>query len=68
VRAAVSCDESDVYLRVGERFDTATGYALPGGGIEVPIGGRVRFLTEVRLNVAPTSAIVRPSAGLTIGF
>ena len=66
--ALVSCDEPDVIARRRERNDGTDGYALVGGGVEVPLGSRLAFVADLRVSVAPVSVLVRPSAGLSFTF
>ena len=68
VRALVSCDEPDVIDRRRERNDGTDGYALVGGGVEVSITPRVSLVADLRMSLAPTSLLVRPGVGVSIGF
>lgn len=64
----VSCEEPDVRERHRERFTSLSGYLLVGGGIEVPLGRRVRLAPEVRAHLAVTSVILRPAVAVIVNF
>jgi hypothetical protein len=66
--ALVSCDEPDVVERRRERNDGTDGYALLGGGVEIPVGSRVRIVGDVRFSLAPVSVLVRPAVGVAFTF
>jgi hypothetical protein len=68
VRAVVSCSEPDVRERLRERFTSLSQYVVGGVGVRLALGSRVRFVPELRMHAAPTSVIVRASAGIAVEF
>jgi hypothetical protein len=68
VPALVSCDEPDVYDVRREKNVGRDGYLLAGGGVEVPLTPHVAVVADLRVNLAPVSALVRPSAGVAVRF
>lgn len=66
--ALVSCDEPDaIYVR-RDRNVGKGGYLLAGGGMEIPVTPRLSVVADVRVNLAPASVLVRPSAGVALRF
>jgi hypothetical protein len=68
VPTIVDCSESDVRERRRQHFTGTTEYVVGGAGLEVPLWRRLRLTPEVRVHVAPTSAIVRSAVGLMVDF
>ena len=68
VRSFVSCAEPDVIERVDERRISNSGFFLLGGGLEIPIKGRVSVVADLRLSLAPAALLVRPGVGVAFGF
>ena len=64
----VSCDEPDIISRRRERNDGTDGYLLAGGGVEWLMTRRFGLVADVRLSLAPVSAIVRPGVGVVFRF
>jgi hypothetical protein len=66
--ALVSCDEPDVVDVRREKNVGTDGYLLAGGGVEIPLGDRLRVVADLRLSLAPASILVRPGLGLSVTF
>lgn len=64
----VSCDEPDVIDQVTEKYVGGGVTALGGAGVEIPIGGRVRIVPDVRVDFFGVGVLVRPSVGISFGF
>lgn len=64
----VSCDEPDLISTRRERNDGTDAYLLGGGGMEWPLTRHLGLVADVRLCLAPVSAIIRPAAGLVFTF
>ena len=68
VPTIVDCAEPDVRERRREQVNGSATYVVGGMGIEVPVWRRTQLVPEIRLHVALTSVIVRPSVGVKINF
>lgn len=55
-------------LTLNQRHVSSGGYFVLGGGFEVALSRRVSAVADVRVSLAPASALVRPAAGISIGF
>ena len=66
--AFVSCDEPDVFDVRREKNVGRDGYLLAGGGVEIPLTPHVDVVVDLRVNLAPVSVLVRPSAGVAVRF
>jgi len=64
----VDCSGPNIGERLRERFTTSSGYFFIGGGIEVPLGERLRLVPDLRVHLAVTSVIVRPAIGVAFLF
>lgn len=64
----VSCDEPDVVATEKQTHVGAGLVLLTGAGVQIPVGDRVRIVADVRLNLAPTSVLVRPGLGIAMAF
>jgi hypothetical protein len=64
----VDCSGPDAGERISERFTTSSGYFLIGGGLDVPLGPRLRLVPDLRVHLAVTSVIVRPAIGVVFLF
>jgi hypothetical protein len=67
-RALVGCDEPDVQLRVPETSRGGGSYLALGGGAMIPLWRRVSVVPDVRVHLAATAAILRPTLGLALAF
>jgi hypothetical protein len=68
VPVLVGCDEPDINDVRREKNVGTDGYLLGGGGVEIPVTPRISVIADLRVNLAPVSVLVRPSAGVAVRF
>jgi uncharacterized protein YceK len=68
VPTIVDCSEPDVRERRREHTNGSATYLVAGMGLDVPLGRRLCLVPEIRVHVAVSSVIVRPTMGLMVKF
>lgn len=68
VAVLVSCADPDAVDRRIERSASVSFFPLIGAGVEIAVSRRWRLIPVVRLQVWPTSIIVRPAIALGLTF